>query len=211
MKIKLCGFSEENSLKAAIACDCDFLGFVFFEKSPRFIDVKKAKNLVKIIPSRIAKVAVVVDATKNFISEIITEISPDFIQFHGNETAEFLREIKKDFPQIGIIKAFRISAREDLAMVKLFENCADFFLFDSKISTEFGGSGKKFDWNILKDFSCKKDWFLSGGINLDNIDEACLNSGAKMIDISSGIEKEKGKKSPELIAKIMQKVKKYDS
>ncbi len=209
MKVKLCGFTEEKSVEAAVAAQCNFLGFVFYDKSVRNISVQKAVQLSKLIPKTIAKVAVVVDSDFDFLQQIAQKFSPEFFQFHGNESPEFLIETRKKFPQIKIIKAFKISEREDLDATKNFEKHADFFLFDSKISGEMGGSGKQFDWKVLQNFNSKKDWFLSGGINIDNIEEAIAKSGAKMIDVSSGIEKIRGEKSPELIAAFMQKITNY--
>ena len=205
MKVKLCGFSEESSLQVAIAEKCDFLGFVFVEKSPRFITPKKAAAISTQVPPSIAKVAVVVDADFDFIAKIVKEFSPDFFQFHGLETVDFLKEFHQKFPKIKIIKAFRIADLQDLEAVADFENIADIFLFDGKDA----GSGKKFDWKILQNFSSKKDWFLSGGLNIENIDEALKITGAKMIDLSSGIEKIRGEKSPQLIKEFMKKIRSY--
>ena len=203
MKIKLCGFTEAETLKVAIEQKCDFLGFVFYEKSARNISLKSAVKISALIPQSIAKVAVVVDADFNFLQQIAEEFSPDFFQFHGQESVQFLQQVRQKFPQIKIIKAFKISAKEDLELVKDFENHADLFLFDSKIHGEIGGSGKQFDWKILQNFSSKKDWFLSGGINASNIEEAVRISGAKLIDVSSGIEEIRGKKSAKLITELM--------
>ena len=94
-------------------------------------------------------------------------------------------------------------------MVKKFEDVADFLLLDSKVMGENGGSGQKFDWKILKNFSAKKDWFLSGGLNIENIEQSLEIKGVKMLDISSGIEKVRGQKSPELIRQLMKKIKNY--
>ena len=206
MLIKLCGFTEENSVKVAIAQKCDFLGFVFYEKSPRYITPQNAAKISKQVPANIAKVAVVVDGDFTLLEKIAQEFAPDFFQFHGNENADFLEAVRNKFPQIKIIKAFKILDAQDLEPVKDFENCVDYFLFDSKVTGEAGGSGKKFDWKILQNFNSKKDWFLSGGLNIENIDEALQVTGAKMLDISSGIEKIRGQKSLELIEELMQKV-----
>jgi phosphoribosylanthranilate isomerase len=204
MKIKLCGFTEIESVKAAIAQKCNFLGFVFYEKSPRNISLQKASELALQIPKQVFKVAVTVDADFDFLQKIAQDFEPDFFQFHGNESLEFLVLVRQKFPKIKIIKAFKVYGAQDLAQIKNFENCADFFLLDGKNA----GSGEKFDWKILQNFSSKKDWFLSGGINIDNIDEA-IKSGAKMIDISSGIEQIRGKKSTKLIEEFMKKAKNY--
>ena len=207
MKIKLCGFTDEISIKAAIAGGCDFLGFIFFEKSLRFVTSKNAAIISKEVPKNISKVAVVVDASDDLIDEIVADFSPDFFQFHGKETPEFLTKFRQKFPQIKIIKAFKIKEKLDLEVTKSFENCSDFFLFDGASA----GSGEKFDWKILSDFSCEKNWFLSGGLNLENIDEAIKITGANMIDLSSGIEEIRGKKSPKLITEFLEKFKKATS
>jgi phosphoribosylanthranilate isomerase len=202
MKIKLCGFRDEESLKVAVKQKCDFLGFIFCDKSPRNISLSQASALLMMIPSDIKKVAVVVDATFEFLQKIIDNLSPDFLQFHGSEDIQFLKEFRQKFPQIKIIKAFRINNEADLELVKNFEDYCDLFLFDGQNP----GSGEKFNLEILKDFKSKKDWFLAGGINIDNVLEMLQISGAKMIDISSGIEEIRGTKSPKLIIEFMNKV-----
>lgn len=205
MKVKLCGFKEEKTLQAAIKEKCDFIGFIFHKKSPRFITVDDAAKLAKIVPASIAKVAVVVDADVDFLTEISQKFSPEFFQFHGSESPEFLREVRKKFPQIKIIKAFKISEKKDLDKISAFNEVADLFLLDGKNA----GSGEKFDWEILQGFSPHKNWFLSGGLNARNICDAIKITGTKMIDISSGIEEIRGQKSPQLIAEFMAKVRNY--
>jgi phosphoribosylanthranilate isomerase len=207
MKVKLCGFTDMKPLEFAIAKQCDFIGFVFCKNSVRYISPKEAGKISKIIPKNIKKVAVVVDENFDVLKEIADEISPDFFQFHGSETAEFLKEFRKKFPQIGIIKAFRIENADDVNQTKSFEDFADYFLFDGKIA----GSGNSFDWSILKNYRGSKSWFLSGGINANNIVEALRITGAFMIDVSSGIEKTRGQKSPELIAELMTEVRKIQN
>ncbi len=202
MKVKLCGFTEIASVQTAIAQKCDFIGFIFYDKSPRYITLENAAEISKNIPANIARVAVVVDANFEFLTEIAQKFAPDFFQFHGNESSDFLKKSRQKFPQIKIIKAFRIEGESDLAQVKNFEDCADSFLFDGKNA----GSGKKFDWKILQNFHSKKDWFLSGGLNVQNIEEALKITGATTVDISSGIEKIRGQKSPELIEEFMRKI-----
>jgi len=205
MKVKLCGFSEENSLQVAVEENCDFLGFIFVATSPRFVTPKKAAEISQHVPPSIKRVAVVVNADFDFIDEIVKEFAPDFFQFHGQETPDFLKKIRQKFPKIRIIKAFSIYDSRDLKPVADFEEVADYFLFDGKNP----GSGKQFDWKILEDFSAKKPWFLSGGLNIENIYEALKITHATMIDLSSGIEKIRGKKSEELIRQFMKKIRNY--
>lgn len=209
MKVKLCGFTQKNSLEVALKNGADFIGFVFCPDSARYIDPNKVSELANIIPKTVFKVAVLANNDLENISQIYQNLTPNYFQFHGSETVEFILEVKKKFPQVKIIKAFRIANSQDLEQVKNFEEIADLFLFDSKKSSALGGSGEAFDWKILNNLKSKKDWFLSGGLNINNISEALQISGAKMIDISSGIEKIRGEKSPELIEQLMTKIKKY--
>lgn len=207
MLVKLCGFSEVNSLKSAIEQGCDFIGFIFYDKSVRNVAISKAIEISKIIPQAISRVAVVSDAKDEFLEEIATKFKPNYIQFHGNETLEKISQFKEKFPHIKIIKAFRVRSKNDLAEIDAFERVADLFLFDSKSDGEMGGSGKSFDWSLLKELKTNKKWFLSGGLNIDNIFDAINKTGAEMIDISSAIEEQKGVKSSRLITELMYKIK----
>jgi phosphoribosylanthranilate isomerase len=203
MQIKLCGFTESQSLQCAVDLGCDFVGFVFVEKSIRYINPGAAAELSRIVTGQTKKVAVVVDSSLKILEKIIKNIEPELVQMHGSESAEDIANFKKNFPQIKVIKAFRVSKKSDLEEVKKYSEVSDFFLIDGSKP----GSGEAFDWEILSGFQCKNDWFLSGGLNSENIETAIQKTGAKMIDISSGIEKIRGIKSPELISQLIKKVK----
>lgn len=209
MKVKLCGFKDRQSVLAAITAGADFIGFVFCQKSPRYVTPEKAAEIAAIIPPTIAKVAVLANIDLEVIKHIYKSLKPDYFQFHGSETPAFLQKIREIFPRVKIIKAFRIGGRHDLKNVRRFENEADFFLFDSKVDETMGGTGQTFDWKILFGFRSRRNWFLSGGLNVSNVNQAAKITGARMVDISSGIEKVRGEKSPELITQIMAKTKQY--
>ena len=199
MKVKLCGFKDQQSVKAAIAGEANFIGFVFCEKSPRYVDPDLVADIANIIPPQIAKVAVLANIDLSIIKKIYKNLSPDYFQFHGSETPGFLCKIKEIFPKVKIIKAFKISSKNDLRQVPRFNKYSDMFLFDNAA----GGSGESFDWTILEGFKTRKGWFLSGGLNAENISDAVRATGAQMIDVSSGIEKVRGEKSAQLIEKLM--------
>ena len=201
MKIKLCGFNDINSLECAIENSCDFLGFVFVKNSVRNINYQQANIFAKFIPKNISKVAVAVNASIDEIEKINNSLQPNFFQFHGEENLQYIHRFKEKYPNIKIIKAFSIQENKDLESIEIFENSVDYFLFDNKSP----GSGDKFDWDLLKNISSQKPWFLSGGINIGNIDNALKKTNAKFFDISSGIEKIRGQKSPELIKNLMEK------
>ncbi len=207
ISVKLCGFTEEKSLQIAIDCCCDFIGFVFYKKSPRNISLEMARKLAKIIPSNIAKVAVVVDAKNDLISQIQDYLSPQLFQFHGSESSSYIKNFKQNYPDTKIIKAFPVSKKQDFNSLEQYNELCDYFLFDSKVDNNFGGNGIAIDWKLLQNINIKKNWFLSGGLNVDNIEIAISTSGTKMIDISSGIEEIRGTKSGPLIKDLMKKIK----
>ena len=196
-KIKLCGFKEKSDIDLADELGADFVGLVFYEKSPRNISPKKAKEITKNLKNA-QKVAVTVNPTIDFLSEIIDNIHPDFLQIHQGSKSQ-IQEIKQHF-QLPIIKALAISDSDDLKQIADFKDVVEYFLFDTK-SLEIGGSGKKFNWDIIKNLS-DKNFFLSGGINIDNLEEA-IKTGAQFFDLSSGIEINRGVKSPKKIREIM--------
>ncbi len=202
IKVKLCGFNEIAPLECAIQEGADFLGFVFHEPSPRNISINTAKTLFKIIPPSIPKVAVMMDASIDFLKKLHDSIEPEYFQLHKTSLAQ-IEKIKQTFPKTKIIRAFTVQNKEDLKQIIDFDSVIDIILFDNLNP----GSGKVFDISILKDFSYHKDWFLSGGLNIQNVLKAIETTGATMVDASSGIEEIRGQKSPALIKEFMQKVK----
>lgn len=198
MKIKLCGFKEEDSLKTAIDCKVDFIGFIFHEDSPRNVNIDSAQKLAKLIPSEISKVAVTVNAPIKKLQEIYNAIKPEYFQLHGLETLEEIQEIKEKFPRVKLIKAISITNEKDLGQISKYEKNVDNILLDNKIP----GSGQSFDWDLICDLKTKNDFILSGGLNKNNLIDAITKTNAKMVDISSGIEENRGEKSSKLIKEI---------
>lgn len=198
MRVKLCGFTELESLQAAIAQNINFIGFVFYQDSVRNISLEQAKILSRKVPSNISKVAVTVNPTNCDIEDIIAAINPDFLQIHGHDDIEKIKQIKSNFPSLKIIKAISVNNSFDKRQAIDFEKIVDHILLDNKQP----GSGQTFDWQLINDINFHKDWFLSGGLNCDNIKNAAIETSAPMIDISSGIEEIRGKKSTSLINKI---------
>ena len=203
MKIKLCGFTELKTIKTAIDYGCDFLGIVFVKNSIRYVNPEESKKLSSIIPNNIHKVAVIADETLENLQIINQNFQPNFFQLHGKEDVEYIQNLRKKLPNIAIIKAISISEKNDLDKIKNYENYVDYFLLDNKNP----GSGKAFKWEFLKDFKPAKPYFLSGGINLLNLDEAIKIANPEFIDVSSGIEEIRGFKSSKLIIEILQKIK----
>jgi phosphoribosylanthranilate isomerase len=205
MKIKLCGFTEQKSVELACNLGYDFIGAVFVKKSCRFISPDNSLIISEVVNKfpNTQKVAVVMNQSLEDLSEINQYFAPHFFQLHGDEDPDYIAKVKQKFPEIGIIKAISVNNSNDIKSAKNFIDSVDYLLFDNKNA----GSGEKFNWEMLNGFKSTKPWFLSGGININNLEEVFKNPAIKFIDISSGIEEVRGVKSLKLISEVMQKIK----
>ena len=208
LEIKICGINDQSCMDAALQCKVDYIGLVFFEKSPRNVSINLSKELLINRNKHSKIVALTVDPNDHLISKIMSNIQPDFIQLHGNETPERCMEIKNKF-KISIIKGIGIKTKNELIhLTKAFEDCSDILLLDAPSMRLPGGNGSKFNWNILKNYNYKKKWMLAGGLHSNNIQKAVNITNPPAIDISSGVEIEKGIKSPKLIKDFVEICKK---
>lgn len=200
--VKICGLNNEDAIIAAANAGADYAGFVHFEKSPRHVSLSTAANLIAQLPSTIRSVMVLVNPDDALLSEIANIVKPRFFQLHGDESPGRLREIKRLFPTIGLIKAVSVSNAQEVMISNAFYGSADMMLFDAKAlkeSTLPGGNGITFDWSILHDADIRLPWFLSGGLTPENVVDAIRATDAKMIDVSSGVERTAGVKDAALI------------
>lgn len=207
--IKICGLSNENSVQAVIKAKADYAGFVHYLKSPRHISIERAAQLKSLLPATIKPVMVVVNPGDELLEEIDRVMKPSYLQLHGEETQERISEIRKKFPKIGIIKAIPIRTIDDIKIAEKFYDVADFLMFDAKPTNNnmmHGGNGISFDWNILSKKKIAKPWFLSGGLNAENVAEGIKISGAEMVDVSSGVERSPGVKDAGLIENFVKVV-----
>ena len=205
--VKICGLKTIDALEASIEAGADLAGFVFFEKSPRHLTVDTAKGLAARAAGRIATVALTVDAGDESLAEIIDAIEPDFLQFHGRETPERVREAKARFG-LPVIKAIGVGAAEDLVAAKAYAE-ADVLLFDAKASpgaARPGGLGLAFDWSLLTGGPRERPWLLSGGLTPETVAEALRLTGAPGVDVSSGVESAPGEKDRSRIAAFLRSV-----
>lgn len=161
MKLKICGMKYHDNILKVAALKPNYLGFIFYDKSPRFV----TKPLPK-ISTHIKKVGVFVNSTIETIKNIIDNYDLQAVQLHGQETPEFCQKLQKE--QIEIIKVFSIKDQFDFNQLSAFENLVDYFLFDTK-GPNPGGNGYGFDWSILNQYNSKTPYFLSGGIGLNDI------------------------------------------
>ena len=189
-KVKICGLSTPETITAAIENAADFIGLVFYEPSPRHLEIETAKYLSTQIPSIVKKVGLFVNPDDNYLTQVLNEVPLDYLQLHGNESPERLNEIKQKF-NLPIIKSIPIETADNLTQTAQYETIVDWFLFDAKGEKLPGGNGIAFDWNILKDYQSETPWMLAGGLTPENLNDALgiINPGA--VDVSSGVETHK--------------------
>ena len=207
MIIKICGIKDEKTLFCCEENKINFYGMIFYKKSPRNISFFNAKKLIKVSEKlNINGVGVFVNKNINELEEIIKNIKLKFVQLHGNEDEEYIAKLKKI--GVKIIKSISLSKKEDLNQIYKYRS-VDFFLFDYKpLKDELpGGNAKSFDWDILKNLETDKPWFLSGGININNIQRILDDINPFGIDLSSGVEKELGIKDNRIINNFIEKLK----
>ena len=160
MKIKVCGMKDPENMQALSKLPVDIMGLIFYEKSPRYVDERDA-DAINALSLTIPKAGVFVNASFDVIFDKMERFRLQFVQLHGKESPDFCRALRKQ--GIPIIKTFQIRTIEDWKICRLYEDCCDYFLFDTPTS-KYGGSGNKFDWELLSAYSGSTPFFLSGGI-----------------------------------------------
>jgi phosphoribosylanthranilate isomerase len=187
-KVKICGITNLADAQAAVEAGADAIGFIFHEKSPRFISLKAAVEISKQLPPFVMRVGVFVNAQEDFVLRAIGEVGLTMLQFHGDEPPEFCM-------QFGLMsmKAFRIRDAESLK--KIPDYPTDAYLLDAFSSTTLGGTGEKFDWDLaIEAQKFGKPVFLAGGLTPENVVEAVKKVRPFGVDVSSGVESAPGKK-----------------
>ena len=207
VRAKICGINSRAALDAAIAGGAGFVGFVFYPPSPRALTAEAAAALAAAVPPVIAKVGLLVDEPDERIAEILARVSLDMLQLHGKETPARVDDIRRRFG-LPVMKAVKIAEAADLAVADRYVGHADWLLFDAKPPPQMtgalpGGNALSFDWELLAGRSWPSPWMLSGGLTRDNIAEAARISGARVFDVSSGVESQPGQKDPEKIAAFL--------
>ena len=210
IEIKLCGLIEPSHIELAFNLGIKYVGLVLYKKSPRYLNRETARSLISNAPTGIKKVGLVVDPTNDFL-DTIQDIDLDMLQLHGSETLERVKEIKSKV-NVSLIKAVGVKDKKDLELVEKYAEIADQILVDAKPNYNSlpGGNGVKFDWKILEDITWEFPWFLAGGLNESNIDDALFATNAKKVDLSSGVEDSHGKKSIVKINNFVKKIRKYE-
>ena len=199
MKLKVCGMSNYENIKGLVGLRPDFIGFIFYKKSPRF-NGSLDQDLIARIPISISKVGVFVNESLETIVKVVKKYGLDYAQLHGDEDLDFAKKLKEK--GVKVIKVFRVMDTLPIAASK-YLGVADYFLFDTATSS-YGGSGRHFDWNILKNYNLEVPFLLSGGIDLSDIEKIKSLNIASMvgIDVNSRFELKPGLKDLDKVKEL---------
>ncbi len=213
MQVKICGLSEPAHVRAAVEAGADYVGFVFYVPSPRNVSIPVAQALATEARGRAKVVALVVDASDKLIDEINAGVKPDFFQAHGSETPERIAEIHRR-TAVPVIKAIKVRDASDIEAARGYAGVAAMILFDAKAPETLegalpGGNGIAFDWTLLSADGTTHDFMLSGGLDPDNVAQAIEDTGAPIVDVSSGVESAPGKKDAAAIIKFIEAVRQH--
>jgi len=206
VQVKICGITSTDAIDAAASAGARFGGLVFHPNSPRNVGLEQARSLAAHMRGRLKSVALIVDRDDAGIEALVKIVQPDFLQLHGSESARRAAYVRGKF-QLPVIKVLPVAEPGDLAAAAEYEDAADMLMFDArppKGSQRPGGHGAAFDWKILDGRSFTKPWFLAGGLASDNVARAIALSGAKLVDVSSGVESAPGVKDAQRIRDFIQ-------
>ncbi|CAM3139930.1 phosphoribosylanthranilate isomerase [Chryseobacterium flavum] len=199
-QLKVCGLTKPDQIQELISMDVDFLGFIFYEKSPRYVLNHLGAEEISAIDHH-GKTGVFVNEKLDIILQMVQKAGLNFVQLHGDESDDFIVELRQKMsPKVRIIKVIRIGNDDAESKNRITQTIAkdlpvDYYLFDTD-SKAFGGTGKQFDWNILNEFTITLPYFLSGGISEDNIGNiGMLKQQPFALDINSKFETEPGHKN----------------
>jgi phosphoribosylanthranilate isomerase len=201
VRFKVCGLTSEAQVEAAAAAGAAYVGLVFFARSPRFVEGARARDLALAAPVGVAKVGLFVDALDEDMGAVIDAVPLDMVQLHGAETPERVRDVRARWG-LPVMKAVGVAQASDLEAARSYEGAADQLLLDAKAPKGAalpGGNGVSFDWGLLSGLRSGLPWMLAGGLTPFNVAEAVRLTGARQVDVSSGVESAPGVKDEALV------------
>jgi phosphoribosylanthranilate isomerase len=201
--IKICGITDLEDARLAIACGADALGFIF-APSPRRVDPSRVEKIVRLLPPGVFKVGVFVNEDPRRVLQIAGQCDLDFLQLHGEESPEYCRQVP-----LPVLKAIRVRDRESLQIAERYP--MTFLLLDAWAPDRAGGTGKTFPWEIAREIRQKKNFILSGGLTAENVAEAIRELRPMGVDANSGVEKKPGVKDPVKVAHFIKKAREAEA
>jgi len=208
VQTKICGLSTPEAVRAALDGRAAYIGLMLFAPSPRNVTVEAAARLAAPVRGRARIVAVMVDPSDALLDEVARDLKPDLIQLHGSEDPSRARAAGQR-AGAGVIKALPVAESADLDRALAYDGAVDHLMFDVKPPEGAalpGGTGSRFDWTLLAGRRFPRPWFLAGGLDPWNVAEAIATSGARAVDVSSGVERGPGLKDPALITAFLDAV-----
>ena len=202
MRIKICGITNLEQGQAIAQFGATALGFICVRKSPRYLPPESIATITPHLPSTVSPIGVFANSDLSDIISIVRETQFTGVQLHGQESPEFCQQLRSQLPDVELIKAIAVQTSESLHQTETYANAVDTFLFDAYAPQQLGGTGKSFNWELLKNFTSPRPWFLAGGLNPDNIQRALEIVKPDGIDLSSGVEKSPGNKDLNLVANL---------
>ncbi|MFA5327157.1 MAG: phosphoribosylanthranilate isomerase [Prolixibacteraceae bacterium] len=207
LKIKVCGMRNPENISGVVAARPDYMGFIFYPESRRFVGDEFSAETLQIVPESVKKVGVFVDELPAKVMEICKKLGLEVAQLHGNETPEYCREIQDS--GLTVFKAFSVGDQFKFSGLKAYSGVCNYFLFDTKGQLP-GGTGQKFNWQLLENYKGDVPFFLSGGIGPDDLEAIRLFSHPRWrgIDINSGFEIEPALKNVEKVIRFIEEIRK---
>jgi phosphoribosylanthranilate isomerase len=206
IRVKICGLTDPRSVTAAVEAGAAYVGFVFFERSPRNVTLEKAAFLAANVPAGVAKVALMVDPDDSFLDQLTARVPIDILQLHGHETVERVLKVKRRFG-LPVMKVVGVADADDLPALDDYGQVSDQLLVDTKPpkgADRPGGNAQSFDWSLVAGRRWPVPWMLAGGLTKDNVARAIAQTGARQIDVSSGVESAPGVKDPARIREFIE-------
>jgi len=206
VSVKICGLRDKESLQAAATAGARYVGFVFFPKSPRHLELAAASALAADVPVGLCKVALTVNADDAALDALTAAVPLDMLQLHGSESVARVAEVKARYG-LPVMKALGVADASDLAQIDAYAGIADQLLIDAKPPKGAalpGGNGLAFDWQLLAGRVWRCPWMLAGGLTPDNVAQAIIRTGARQVDVSSGVESSPGVKDAQMITDLVQ-------
>jgi phosphoribosylanthranilate isomerase len=199
-QVKICGITTLDQAMDCMELGADYLGFNFYPDSPRFLTAPSAREIMTEVPSTIGKVGVFVNADPQLVIDVATELNLDLLQFHGDETPEYCRQFARPY-----MKAHRFQNESELEGIENFGG--DYVLVDAYVENAYGGTGVTANWDLARKAKEHFPLFLSGGLNVDNVEVAIQAVKPFAVDVASGVESEDGSKSYRKIEEFIKKAK----
>lgn len=203
--VKICGLSTPETVDAAIRLGATHIGLVHYEPSPRHVALDLAAELRQRAQGKVKVALLLVNASQQLTGDALSKVRPDIIQFHGTETPEWLARVKRLVPA-QIWKAIGLRDADTLDRTQRYRGIADRILFDAPAAAMPGGTGTRFDWSLLANHRHSMDWGIAGGLTPDNVGQAIAETGAPLVDVSSGVESAPGVKDVDKIAAFLKAV-----